>query len=176
MTAAQESPPLIVVVMGVSGTGKTSVAVLMAERLGLDFVEGDDYHPESNISKMSAGTPLTDEDRWPWLEALADLARQRFEAGHSLLVTCSALKRSYRDVLRAGMPDGRMFFLHLHADLDVLTARMEGRTKHFMPASLLASQVETLELLDDDEHGVVIDVAPPLDVVVSAAVASVTDS
>ena len=163
-----KSEPLVIVVMGVSGTGKSSVATLLAERLDLGFVEGDERHPDSNIAKMSEGIPLTDADRWPWLETLADLARQRYDAGHSLVLTCSALKRSYRDVLRSGVPDGRMFFVHLHADQDVLAARMEHRTKHFMPASLLASQLETLEPLEDDELGAVVDVTPPLEAVTDA--------
>lgn len=158
--------------MGVSGTGKSSVAAVLAERLDLDFVEGDEHHPDSNIAKMSDGIPLTDEDRWPWLEILAGLARQRFEAGRSLVLTCSALKRSYRDVLRSGVPEGRMFFVHLHAELDVLSARMEQRTKHFMPTSLLGSQLELLEPLEDDELGAVVDVAPPLEVVADAAEAA----
>lgn len=158
--------------MGVSGTGKSSVAMLLAERLDLDFVEGDEHHPDRNIVKMSDGTPLTDEDRWPWLETLAGLARQRYEAGRSLVLTCSALKRSYRDVLRSGVPDGRMFFVHLHAEVDVLSERMQQRTKHFMPTSLLTSQLETLEPLEDDELGVVVDVAPPLEVVADAAEAA----
>lgn len=162
----------MVVVMGVSGTGKSSVAMLLAERLDLDFVEGDEHHPDRNIVKMSDGTPLTDEDRWPWLETLAGLARQRYEAGRSLVLTCSALKRSYRDVLRSGVPDGRMFFVHLHAEVDVLSERMQQRTKHFMPTSLLTSQLETLEPLEDDELGVVVDVAPPLEVVAEAAEAA----
>lgn len=162
----------MVVVMGVSGTGKSSVAMLLAERLDLDFVEGDEHHPDRNIVKMSDGTPLTDEDRWPWLETLAGLARQRYEAGRSLVLTCSALKRSYRDVLRSGVPDGRMFFVHLHAEVDVLSERMQQRTKHFMPTSLLTSQLETLEPLEDDELGVVVDVAPPLEVVADAAEAA----
>ena len=163
---------MVVVVMGVSGTGKSSVATRLAERLDLGFVEGDEHHPEGNIAKMREGIALSDEDRWPWLEALADVARRRFEEGHSLVLTCSALRRSYRDVLRSGVPDGRMFFVHLHADLAVLTARMEQRTKHFMPTSLLASQLETLEPLEDDELGAVIDVAPPIDVVADAAAAA----
>ena len=158
--------------MGVSGTGKSSVAALLAARRDLDFVEGDEHHPESNIVKMRDGVPLTDEDRWPWLETLADVARQRFEAGRSLVLTCSALKRSYRDVLRSGLPDGRMFFVHLHADQDVLAARMEQRTKHFMPTSLLTSQLETLEPLEDDELGAVVDVAPPVDEVTDAVEAA----
>ena len=162
--------------MGVSGTGKSSVAAVLAERLDLDFVEGDEHHPDRNIATMREGIPLTDEDRWPWLETLADLARQRLEAGHSLVLTCSALKRSYRDVLRSGVPDGRMFFVHLHAQVDVLAGRMEQRTKHFMPTSLLTSQLETLEPLEDDEQGAVVDVTPSVDRVADAAVAALERS
>lgn len=165
--------PLVVVVMGVSGTGKSSVAQLLSERFDIEFVEGDDLHPESNIAKMSDGIALSDEDRWPWLERIADLARERWDAGHSLILTCSALKRSYRDVLRSGVPDDRVCFVHLHADVEVLTERMAQRTKHFMPTSLLDSQLETLEPLGDDELGSVIDVAPSLEEVADAAQAAV---
>lgn len=162
--------PLLVVAMGVSGTGKSSVGTLLAERLGLDFVEGDDYHPESNIEKMREGVALTDEDREPWLQTLTDLAGQRLDGGRSLVLTCSALKRTYRDTLRSGVPEGAAFFLHLHADHDVLSARMAQRTKHFMPTSLLTSQLQTLEPLQDDELGAVVDVEPPIDEVADAAV------
>ena len=168
MTSTLPHGPLAIVVMGVSGTGKSSVAALVAEALEIDFVEGDSHHPESNITKMSEGTPLTDEDRWPWLEILAGLAHEEVAAGRSLVLTCSALKRSYRDVLRAGVTDGRVFFVHLHADLEVLSERMQQRTKHFMPTSLLTSQLETLEPLEDDETGVVVDVTPPLSDVAAA--------
>jgi len=163
-------PALLVVAMGVSGTGKSSVGTLLSERLGFDFVEGDDYHPEANIAKMSEGIALTDEDREPWLQILTELAGQRLAAGHSLVLTCSALRRGYRDTLRSGVPEGTAFFLHLHADHDVLAARMTQRTKHFMPTSLLTSQLQTLEPLQDDELGAVVDVAPPIDEVADAAV------
>lgn len=167
---------LVVVVMGVSATGKTSVAQLLAEQLGFDFVEGDEHHPAANIAKMTHGIALTDEDRRPWLQTLADLVRRRGETGDSVVLTCSALRRSYRDVLRSGVPDDRVFFVHLHADPDVLTGRMQQRTKHFMPTSLLDSQLATLEPLGDDELGSVIDVEPPLEVVVAAALAAVTSA
>ena len=170
MTRAVQRAPSLVVAMGVSGTGKSSVGRLVAERLGLDFVEGDDYHPESNIAKMREGIALTDEDRRPWLQILADLAGRRLDAGRSLVLTCSALKRGYRDTLRSGVPGGAAFFLHLHADHDVLSARMAQRTKHFMPTSLLDSQLQTLEPLQDDELGAVVDVEPPIEEVADAAV------
>jgi gluconokinase len=162
-----------VVAMGVTATGKSSVAERLAKELNLEFVEGDDMHPQSNIDKMSAGTPLDDDDRRPWLQAIADLVAQQHTTGTPAVVTCSALKRSYRDILRSGLVDSDIFFLHLHADFDVLFDRMAARTKHFMPSSLLQSQFDTLEPLQPDERGAVIDVAPPLDVVVAASVNAV---
>jgi gluconokinase len=159
-----------VVVMGVSGTGKTTVGEQLAEELGCEFVEGDQLHPSRNIDKMSKGIPLTDEDRWPWLQAIAEMVAVRDHEGISTVVTCSALKRSYRDVLRDAAPT---FFVHLHAPYDVLEARMQHRTKHFMPTGLLTSQFDTLEELGDDEAGAVVDVSPPLDEVVEEAVNAV---
>src|SRR5680860_576012 len=162
-----------IVAMGVSATGKTSVGERMAEKLGIEFVEGDTFHPENNIEKMSEGIPLDDDDRRPWLEALADVIAASEAANSPVLVTCSALKRAYRDILGEGVGERRVFFVHLDADFDVLLARMGQRTKHFMPASLLQSQFDTLEPLEADEFGIVIDVEPPLDEVVRAAVAAV---
>ena len=159
-----------IVVMGVSATGKTSVGELLAEELGCEFVEGDSLHPRRNIEKMESGTPLTDEDRWPWLQAIADLVEIRDHECTSTVVTCSALRRKYRDVLRGAAPT---FFVHLDAPFEVLEARMQERTKHFMPTSLLRSQFDTLEPLDDDESGAVVDVSPPIDVVVEEAVNAV---
>ena len=159
-----------VVVMGVSGTGKTSVGEELAEELGCEFIEGDSLHPSANIEKMSAGIPLTDEDRWPWLQAIAELVAVRDLEGTSTVVTCSALKRKYRDILRDAAPT---FFVHLDAPFEVLQARMQQRTKHFMPTSLLRSQVDTLEELGDDEAGTVVDVSPPFDEVVEEAVNAV---
>lgn len=162
--------PMHIVVMGVSATGKTSVGELLAEELGCEFVEGDSLHPSANIAKMSAGIPLTDEDRWPWLQAIADLVAVRDHEGTSTVVTCSALKRKYRDILRDAAPT---FFVHLDAPFQVLEARMQQRTKHFMPTSLLRSQFDTLEPLDEDESGAVVDVSPPIDEVVEEAVNAV---
>jgi gluconokinase len=159
-----------VVVMGVSGTGKTSVGVQLAEELGCEFVEGDELHPRRNIEKMEQGVPLTDEDRWPWLQAIAELVAVRDFEGTSTVVTCSALRRSYRDVLRDAAPT---FFVHLHAPFEVLEERMQSRTKHFMPPSLLRSQFDTLEDLGDDESGAVVDVSSELDEVVEEAVNAV---
>jgi gluconokinase len=159
-----------IVVMGVSGTGKTSVGEELAEELGCEFVEGDSLHPRRNIEKMEHGIPLTDEDRWPWLQAIAEMVAVRDHERTSTVVTCSALKRKYRDILRDAAPT---FFVHLEAPFEVLEARMQQRTKHFMPTSLLRSQVDTLEPLDDDEAGEVVDVSPALDVVVEEAVNAV---
>lgn len=149
------------VVMGVSGTGKTSVGQALAGQLGMTFVEGDSLHPPANIAKMSAGTPLDDHDRRPWLDSLGVLLASHHADGVSTVLTCSALKRSYRDLLRARVPAGSVIFVHLAAPFDVLRARMESR-KHFMPASLLQSQFDALEPLGADEDGGVFDVTAPL--------------
>ena len=159
-----------VVVMGVSATGKTTVGEELAEELGCEFIEGDSLHPSHNIEKMSEGIPLTDEDRWPWLQAIAELVAVRDHEGVSTVVTCSALKRSYRNVLCDAAPT---FFVHLHAPFEVLEARMQQRSKHFMPTSLLKSQFDTLEPLEDDEAGAAVDVSPPIDEVVEEAVNAV---
>lgn len=154
--------------MGVSGTGKTTVAGQLAEHFGWEFIEGDSLHPPANIEKMSAGTPLDDEDRRPWLESLGRLLAFHHDDGLSSVLTCSALKRAYRDVLRSGVPDDTVFFVHLAAPSEVLRERMEAR-EHFMPPSLLQSQFDTLEPLGPDELGVVVDVSQPVaDVVVEA--------
>ena len=163
------SRPVLIVAMGVSATGKTAVGTELADQLGYDFVEGDSHHPPSNIEKMEAGTPLTDEDRMPWLETLAQLLAKADAGGRSTVLTCSALRRSYRDILRSAVPDGAVFFLHLHAPFEVLQERMGQRTKHFMPTSLLQSQFDTLEPLESDEVGATVDVTPPLDEVVATA-------
>ena len=159
-----------VVVMGVSGTGKTTVAEQLAEELGCEFIEGDSLHPRENIEKMEHGVPLTDEDRWPWLQAIAETVAVKEHEGVSTVVTCSALKRRYRDLLRNTAPS---FFVHLDAPFEVLRERMQLRTKHFMPASLLQSQFDTLEPLGEDEEGAVVDVSPPVDEVVEEAVNAV---
>jgi len=152
------------IVMGVSGSGKTTIAELLAERLGWAFAEADDFHPPANIEKMSAGTPLTDEDRWPWLRTIAQWMSEQTGLGHNTVVTCSALRRVYRDVLREG--HGQVRFVHLAGSKDTIESRLDDRSGHFMPAALLDSQFETLELLDSDEDGVVISIsATPDDIV-----------
>jgi gluconokinase len=140
------------VVMGVSGSGKTTVAVRLANRLGWVFAEGDDFHPPANVEKMHSGHPLTDEDRWPWLQALADWIGTREAAGENAVLTCSALKRSYREVLERGHPSVR--FVHLTVSADTLRQRLQHRHGHYMPASLLESQLAALEPLQPDEPGV----------------------
>ncbi len=163
LSSGQRPVPLLqVVVMGVSGTGKSTVGQRVAAMLGTALVEGDERHPPANIAKMSAGTPLTDEDRRPWLETLAGVLAEHRSAGRSTVLTCSALRRVYRDVLRGDAPPEATTFIHLHAPVDVLRARMETR-EHFMPASLLQSQLDTLEPLEADEHGFAVDVSAPLD-------------
>ena len=139
------------VVMGVSGSGKTTVATGVAERLGWVFAEGDDFHPHANVEKMRAGVALTDSDRWPWLASLAGWIGEREAAGQNAVLTCSALKRTYRDVLAAGHPSVR--FVHVTASAETIRHRLENRRGHYMPASLLASQLDTLEPLQVDEPG-----------------------
>lgn len=156
-----------VVFMGVSGTGKSTVGHPVARRLGWEWGEGDDFHPPENIAKMSSGIPLVDEDRWPWLRALADWTRGHAAAGRSTGLACSALRRAYRDVLREGAPD--TVFVHLVGDAQVIADRMAAR-QHFMPPALLDSQFATLEQLEPDEDGVEVDIRRPLDEIVEELV------
>ena len=149
---AESLPPLSLVVMGVSGVGKTSVAHELVARTGWTFQEGDELHPEANRAKMAAGHALDDDDRWPWLRRIADWIGGQEAVGSGCVVTCSALKRAYRDLLRDGHPSVR--FVHLLADDDVLLSRITHRHGHFMPASLLRSQLDTLEPLEPDEPGI----------------------
>ena len=144
------------VVMGVSGTGKSTTALLLAERLGRPLIEGDDLHPPANVEAMRAGRALTDDDRGPWLRAIRDAMTA---AGGPTVVTCSSLRRSYRDVLRTA--EGRVRFVHLVVPPDELARRLAERTGHFMPAALLASQLATLEQLAADEDGVDVPVTGP---------------
>jgi gluconokinase len=143
----------LVAVMGVSGSGKTTVGTRLAERLGIPFAEADDFHPPANLAKMASGVPLDDADRLPWLEALGRWLGARGTGGG--LVTCSALRRDYRDLLRRHAPG--LCFLHLDGPADLLARRLARRQDHFMPVSLLHSQLATLEPLQDDERGAVVD-------------------
>ena len=158
------------VVMGVCGTGKTTIATSLAERLGCEHAEADDFHSAANIAKMAAGIPLEDSDRWPWLQKITGWILERDLAERPAVVTCSSLKRAYRDVLRTGSP--RIFFIHLVGNRELILERMQRRTEHFMPASLVDSQFAILEPLGPDEQGVVLDVAQPPGVLVSAALAA----
>ena len=153
----KKTTPRILVVMGVSGSGKSTLAGLLAGRLGWALQEGDDLHPAANVAKMEAGIPLTDDDRWPWLALIRDWISARIAAGESGIVTCSALRRSYRDVL--ALPG--VEFVHLEGTRHDLAERLGRRLGHFMPASLLDSQLETLEPLGPDEAGFVVDAALP---------------
>jgi gluconokinase len=148
---------MIAVVMGICGCGKTSVGKAIAARLGWRFIEGDDLHPAANRAKMASGTPLTDEDRWPWLDRIAAELRAIDQAGGSAVVACSALRQVYRDRLRQCGADVR--FLHLTGDVDVIRQRLASRRGHYMPLELLESQLATLEPAGDGESLVEIDVA-----------------
>ena len=163
---------LHVIVMGVAGSGKSTVAAAVGRELGLEVIEGDDYHPPANIEKMAAGIPLTDEDRRPWLQMLAEMVGARHAADIGTALACSALRRWYRDVLRSTVPSSKSFVIQLHADADTLRARMADRAGHFMPVTLLESQLATLEPLQPDERGVTIDVRHPPDVVIDEAMAA----
>lgn len=156
------------VVMGVCGCGKSTIAQKIAERLGWPLAEGDDFHPEANVAKMSSGTPLTDEDRWPWLDLIAAWTKEQAQLDQSTVVTCSALRRCYRDRLAA--TPGKTYFVHLAGDRAVLASRMGARTDHFMPATLLDSQLATLEQLDVGELGFVVDVDADIDTIVETAI------
>jgi carbohydrate kinase (thermoresistant glucokinase family) len=156
--------PVILVVMGVSGSGKTTVSVLLAAALGCQFLEGDDLHPRENVEKMHGGTPLTDEDRLPWLRRIAaeiDGWRARRESG---VLTCSALKRSYRGIIIGDRPD--VTLVYLRGSHDLIRRRMAARHEHFMPVALLDSQFAALEEPTPDEHALTVDVgARPAEIV-----------
>jgi carbohydrate kinase (thermoresistant glucokinase family) len=152
---------VIVVVMGVSGSGKTTVGKALAESLGWRFVEGDDFHPPENVAKMAAGTPLEDADRWPWFDRIASELRAILEAGGDAVLACSALKASYRDRLARA---GDVRFVHLAGDYDTIAERIATRKHRYMPPELLASQFATLEPPAD---AIAIDVREPVDVQVA---------
>ena len=149
--------PEALVVMGVSGSGKSTVAAAVAARTNAIFLDADDFHPAANTTKMAAGTPLTDEDRWPWLAAVGEEVARRLRSGMDVVLACSALKRRYRDALRGHVPD--LTFAQLDGSPELLEARIGARANHFMPATLLGSQLVALERLQPDERGFVVDVA-----------------
>ncbi|WP_262490942.1 gluconokinase [Mycobacterium simiae] len=162
-------PP--VVVMGVSGSGKSTIGAALAQRLKVPFVDADMLHPPTNIAKMAAGEPLDDDDRLPWLDRVAEWLTAHRDGG---VVSCSALKRKYRDQLRTHCPHAT--FLHLSGSPELIVGRLAARFGHFMPAALLRSQLDTLEPLGNDESGVVVDIGPDVDTVVERFLASASDS
>nr|WP_246617419.1 gluconokinase [Rhizobium populisoli] len=163
-----EKASLAVIVMGVSGSGKTSVGEMMAKNLGCRFVEGDRLHPAANIEKMEKGVPLTDEDRWPWLDLIGDELAAAVRDGQDIVVTCSALKKIYRERLRNAAA-GRLKFVFLTGDPKVLESRMGARTGHFMPTSLLQSQLATLESPEGEPGVVTVNIDAHVDVIVEEA-------
>jgi len=163
--------PMILVVMGVSGCGKTTVGQALAHHLGCEFAEGDQFHSPQNVAKMAAGTPLTDDDRWGWLQTLSARMAQARAKGQSLVLSCSALRKPYRDILREGAP--KAWFVHLHGNIDLLQQRMASRPGHYMPPSLLQSQLDTLEMPEADERVVSLDIATPLSEMVSSVMSAV---
>lgn len=152
-------PPIVV--MGVTGSGKSTVGAVLAQRLLVPFADADAFHPEANVAKMAAGQPLTDEDRYPWLEAVGEWLARHSGGG---VMSCSALKREYRDQLRSHV--SQIEFLHLTGSPELIGRRQAGRTGHFMPSSLLKSQFDTLEPLGPDERGIAVDVGQSVDAIV----------
>jgi len=171
MTQIDEKP--LIVVMGVAGSGKTTLAARLAEKLGIPFVEGDSLHPAANVKKMAGGIPLTDDDRWPWLEAIGERMEVERVTGHGVVVACSALKRTYRDCLRRKV-HSRVQFILLDGSRELIGARMKKRKGHFMPPALLDSQFATLERPKADEHATVLDISHTIPSLVTEAVRSVT--
>lgn len=159
-----------IVVMGVSGSGKSTVGAALAQRLQVPFADADDFHPPANVVKMTAGHPLDDDDRLPWLESIGEWLELHSDGG---VMSCSALKRKYRDQLRRHCAE--IDFLHLAGTVETIGRRQASRPGHFMPATLLASQFETLEPLEPDEHGIAIDVDQSIDSIIDSYV-STTDS
>jgi gluconokinase len=168
--AAQDGPYPVIVVMGVSGCGKSTVGALLAERLGVPYAEADDFHPRANVAKMAAGHPLDDADRAPWLDAIAGWITEH--GGRGGVVSCSALKRRYRERLRTAA--AQVFFLHLDGTPELIAGRLAARRRHFMPPALLRSQFDALEPLAADEPGVVVPVDGGTPQIVERAYAAVT--
>jgi gluconokinase len=157
--------------MGVSGSGKSTIAAALAECLGWTFEDGDKFHPASNVAKMHAGHPLTDEDRWPWLEAIADEIGRVCEANGHVVIACSALKRTYREVLLRGRDDVR--FVFLDGSQSLIADRLAERKGHFMPPGLLDSQFSTLEPPQADERPITVSIDAPVGTIVNNIVAQV---
>ncbi|HET9577865.1 MAG TPA: gluconokinase [Usitatibacter sp.] len=162
--------PSVIVVMGVSGSGKTTVAAALARRLGWEFAEGDAFHPAANVAKMRSGVALTDADRWPWLDAIAAWIRERRAAGARCVIACSALRRAYRERIAGG--SGEVRFVYLKGPFELIAARIAARRGHYMPASLLRSQFDTLEEPGTDENPLVVSVERPADEIIEAIIAA----
>ena len=156
--------PCALIVMGVSGSGKSTIGEKLAERLNWNFEDGDKFHPASNVAKMRAGHPLTDEDRWPWLQAIADEIDRICKAGQHAVIACSALRRAYRDVLVHGRSDVRM--IYLKGSQELIAGRLAQRKGHFMPPGLLDSQFKTLEPPDRNENPVTVSIDAAVDAIV----------
>ena len=163
--------PCALIVMGVSGSGKSTIAEKLAERLAWTFEDGDRFHPASNVAKMSAGHPLTDEDRWPWLQAIADEIDRLCKAGEQAVIACSALKRAYRDILVHGRNDVRI--IYLKGSQQLIANRLAQRKHHFMPPGLLDSQFKTLEPPQADEGPFNVSIDAPVETIVDNIVAQV---
>jgi gluconokinase len=162
----QRREPSVIVVMGVSGAGKTTIAAMLAMRLGWTFEDADWFHPPANVEKMHAGKPLTDEDRWPWLRAIAEFIERTQKAGQHAVIACSALKRAYRNILIGSRREVRL--VYLKGERELIARRMTLRHGHFMPPSLLESQFATLEEPDAEEDAIVVSIdARPREIVES---------
>jgi gluconokinase len=161
---ADGTSPCALVVMGVSGSGKSTIADHLAIRIGWRYEDGDNFHPPGNVAKMHAGRPLTDEDRWPWLQAIADEIDRTCRVRERAVIACSALKRAYRDILVHGREDVRIIFLN--GTQDLIAARLAARKGHFMPPELLASQFRTLEPPTPDERPITIAIDPTVETIV----------
>jgi gluconokinase len=164
VTDKPRQPPCALIIMGVSGSGKSTIAGKLAERLRWTCEDGDRFHPKSNVEKMSAGHPLTDEDRRPWLQAIADEIDRVCRDGEHAVIACSALKHAYREILVHGRDDVRI--IYLKGNRDLIAGRLRLRKDHFMPPALLESQFNTLEEPGSSEDPIVADIAPPADTIV----------
>ena len=160
--------PCALIVMGVSGSGKSTIAAALGERLGWRFEDGDSFHPASNVEKMKAGHPLTDEDRWPWLNAIADEIERVCRSGQHVIIACSALKHTYRDVLLRGRDDVR--FVFLKGTKELIAERLAHRKGHFMPPGLLTSQFNTLEAPEASEHVITVSIDETVEAIVDGVV------
>lgn len=164
------TPPRVIVLMGVSGSGKSTVGIVLSSALGWDFRDADSFHPAANVEKMSRGVPLTDEDRAPWLAAIAAWIDDRLATGRTGIVSCSALKRAYRQVIVGGRTG--VGLVHLRGGFDVIAVRMAARRGHFMPASLLQSQFQTLEEPGPDEHALPVSIDQPAEAIAQEIIAA----